>query len=83
MKLAVGAMLAVSIASPYAGLLAVAATVPLADYIGIILNLGSYRLGEAVTIAFLSGWLIRGETGRPGPRVAGGIGWALAAAIVA
>jgi hypothetical protein len=83
MKLAVGAMLAVSIASPYAGLLAVAATVPLADYIGIILNLGSYRLGEAVTIAFLSGWLIRGEPGRPGPRVAGGIGWALAVAIVA
>jgi O-antigen ligase len=83
MKLAVGAMLAVSIASPYAGLLAVAATVPLADYIGIILNLGSYRLGEAITIAFLSGWLIRGETGRPGPRVAGGVGWALAVAIVA
>ena len=76
-------MLAVSITSPYAGLLAVAATVPLADYIGIILDLGSYRLGEAVTIAFLSGWLIRGETGRPGPRVAGGIGWALAVAIVA
>jgi len=83
MKLAVGTMLAVSVGSPYTGLLAVAALVPIADYIGIILNLGSYRLGEALTVAFLSGWLIRGDTGRPGPRVAGGIGWALAVAIVA
>ncbi len=83
MKLLVGAMLAVSIASPYTGLLAVAAVVPLADYFGIIFELGSYRLGEALVVALLAGWLIRGERDRPGPRLAAGIGWVVALAIVA
>jgi len=84
MKVLVGAMLAVSITSPYTGLLAVAAVVPLADYIGIMLNLGSYRLGEALLIAFIAGWLIRGEKDdRAGPRLAAGIGWVVAASIVA
>jgi hypothetical protein len=83
LKIAVAVMLAVTLASPYHGLLAVAVCVPLASYAGIVLDLGSYRLGEAMTLAFLTGWLIRGDSARQGPHVAASFGWTMAAIVVA
>lgn len=83
MKLAVAAMLALSISSTYYGLLAMAAFVPLADYIGILLELGSFRLGEAVTVAFITGWLLRRDSSRSGPRVSAWLALALTAIVTA
>ena len=83
LKIPVAATLILSLASPYYGLLVVAACVPLTDYAGTLLNLGSYRLGEALTVAFLTAWLVRGESERRGPRVASAVGWTVAAILVA
>src|SRR5262245_13459817 len=83
LKLIVGAMLALSIAAPAEGLLAVAVLVPLGHLIAFATVLDTFRLAEALVLAFLTGWLVRADADRPGPRVPGAVGWLFAAAVLA
>jgi O-antigen ligase len=66
-KFLVSSVFAATVASPGYGLLIVAALAPLGRLIEIGLNLQPYRIGEAITLAFLAGWLLRPDTGRRSP----------------
>jgi O-antigen ligase len=83
-KFLVSSLFAATVASPSYGLLIVAALAPLGRLIEIGLGLQPYRIGEAITLAFLAGWLLRPDTDRrspSGPR-APAIAMALVAAAV-
>ncbi len=83
LKLLVGLTLAVTIASPAAGLVAAAAVAPLGQLLAIVVRLEPFRLSEAIMLAFITGWLVRAPGDRPGPAVPAAIGWLLATTIVA
>src|SRR5207247_6273278 len=81
-KLVIAAVLAVTFASPAAGLLAVAALAPLNRLMMTALDTGAFRIGEAIVLAFLVAWVVRAMEDRRGPRVAAPIGWLFALTIV-
>jgi len=81
-KLAVGAVLFTSLISPAAGLLLVAATAPLDQFLTAFVGLDHFRVSEALVLAFFTGWLLSAPTDRRGPSVTPTIGWLLAACIV-
>src|SRR5712691_8374969 len=74
-KLIVGVVLATSLASPVAGLLAVAALAPLGSLLSQLVDGGTFRMSEAVVLAFFTGWLLRALEDRPGPGVPSTVGW--------
>ena len=76
-------MLALSVASPAYGLLAVAALAPLGHLLGVAFGMGIFRLAEALVLAFITGWLVRAPTDRRGPRVPAALGWLFAISVVA
>jgi O-antigen ligase len=82
MKVLVGGVLILSAVSPVHGLLATAVAAPLGNLIGTVLGLQRFRLTEAIVLAFLTGWLVRGPDDRRGPEAPSRIGWLLAAAVV-
>jgi O-antigen ligase len=85
LKLIVGAMAVVTLATPAAGLCALAVLTPLAMIIGTALGVEGYRMAEMLVITFLAAWLLRAGSDRNGPRVPAGMaaaGWLLAAATV-
>jgi O-antigen ligase len=82
LKLVVGGFFAAALWSPVVALVALAAVVPLGRLIGIALDLHTFRLTEALVVAFLAGWLLRDRTDAAGPRAPAAAGWLAALAIV-
>jgi O-antigen ligase len=82
-KLIVGFVLAASLASPVAGLLTVAALAPLGTLLALFGGDALFRMGDAVVLAFFTGWLLRAPKDRPGPAAPSTIGWLLAFAVAA
>jgi O-antigen ligase len=81
LKLIVGALALLTLASPAAGLSAVAMLTPLALAIGGTLHVEGYRLAEMLAITFLATWLLRAGSDRHGPRLPplmAAAGWLLA-----
>ena len=66
-KTIVGGVLALSAVSPVAGFVAVAAMAPFGHLLALAISVENFRLTEAVTLAFFSGWLLHGWTDRAGP----------------
>ena len=82
-KLVIALALGISLASPVHGLLLVAIVAPLGELIASLIGATTFRISEAVVLAFLGGWLLRALPDRRGPRVpAGAVGWLLASAFV-
>jgi O-antigen ligase len=82
-KLIVGVVLATSLVSPVAGLLAVAALAALGSLLSQLVDGGTFRMSEAVVLAFFTGWLLRALKDRPGPGVPSTVGWLLAGVVAA
>lgn len=68
-KLIIGVVFGVTLAAPAGGLLLAAALAPLGRLIAEVADPNIFRMGEAIVLAFLAGWLLRGDADRPGPRV--------------
>lgn len=68
---------------PIAGFLLVAAFAPVGHLVAIGVAVENFRMTEAVTLAFFTGWLLHGWRDRDGPRMPRAIGALLAATIVA
>jgi O-antigen ligase len=83
LKLIVGAFFAAGLFFPAHALLAVAAVAPVGRLIGFALDLHTFRLTEAIVVAFLAGWLLRTRPDPPGPRFPAAAGWLAALGIVA
>jgi O-antigen ligase len=81
-KAIVAITLAVTLAAPASGLLMVALTAPLGQLIAPAIGYSDFRIGEAIVIAFLAGWLLRGLQDRPGPRLPAAIAGGLFSAAV-
>jgi O-antigen ligase len=81
-KLALAMMLFVGVLAPAAGLLLVAFAAPLGQLAGQFVGAESFRLSEALVIAFLTGWLLHPRADRPGPRVPAAVGWLFAFTIL-
>jgi O-antigen ligase len=83
-KAVIALVLAVAFASPVHGLLVVAALAPLGQLIGSLVGDETFRISEAVVVAFLAAWLLRSLPDRRGPGVAVPlIGWLLGITVVA
>ena len=80
-KLAVAAVFGATVLAPDVGLLLVAAGAPFGDLAAVLLGLPVFRLSEAIVLAFVAGWLIRGEADRPGPSVPSTLVWLLSALV--
>lgn len=83
-KLILAAIFATTLVSPTSGFLIVAALAPLGHLLAKSLGFEHLRLSEAIVVAFIAGWLIRGlpdrrGPGAPAPRVA----WTFAAVVAA
>ena len=78
LKLLVGAVAGLTIASPSYGLLLAATLTPLGHLLATLIDLDTFRITEAVVVAFLAGWLLRANDDRPGPHVPRSLGWLLA-----
>ena len=83
-KLVVAIVLGVTLANPGYGLLLVAIFAPLGELIAPLIGARNFRIGEAIVLAFLVGWLLRALPDRRGPRVAAAAaGWLFALTIAA
>jgi len=83
-KLVIAATLALSIAAPVEGLLLTAAVAPLGQLAAAFIRDPNFRIGEAMVVAFLLGWLSRPHPDRRGPRVpASSAAWLFACAVLA
>lgn len=82
LKLLIGSVAAVTLASPAVGLFVFSAVAPLGDLIGIYMGLERFRITEALAIAFLAGFVLRRFDDRPGPRVFAPAGWLLCLAVL-
>ena len=80
-RLIVVAQFVLSALAPHAGLVAIAALVPLGRLIQIGLSLQPFRVTEALVLAFFAGWLTRARTDRDGPRVPALLAWLFAAIV--
>ena len=83
-KLLIAIVLGVSLVAPARGLLLAAACAPLGHLIAGFVGPGNFRIGEAVIVAFLTGWLVRALPDRRGPRVPfATAGWLFGVTVVA
>ncbi len=78
-RLLVTGMFVLTGVAPHAGLMAIAAFVPLGRLIQIGLGLQPFRVTEAVVLAFFAGWLAKPRSDHDGPRVPATPAWLLAA----
>jgi hypothetical protein len=81
-KLTIALVFAAACTAPALGLLLAAVLVPFGDLAALLLGLSAFRMSEAIVVAFLAGWLLRGEEDRNGPRLPATIAWLLAALVV-
>src|SRR5712691_5021997 len=81
-KASVAAMFALTVASPWRGLLFIAAAAPLGAWSGALTGFVNFRLTEAIVLAFLAGWLVRSAHDRRGPSMPLALAWLLGLAIV-
>jgi O-antigen ligase len=81
-KAAIAITLIVTAVDPVHGLLLVALTAPLGQLIAPTVAYPDFRIGEAIVLAFLAGWLARGLADRRGPRMPGAIAAGLFAATI-
>jgi O-antigen ligase len=77
-KLLIASVFTWTLISPAGGFLAALAIAPLGQLIAALKGPAFFRIGEAVVLAFIAGWLLRSQPDRQGPRVAGVVGWLLA-----
>jgi O-antigen ligase len=77
-RLLVTGLFALTAVAPHAGLVAIAAFVPLGRLMQIGLGLQPFRLTEAMVLAFFAGWLARPRSDHDGPRVPATPAWLLA-----
>ena len=83
-KLVIAAALAISIAAPHAGLALVALAAPLGQLVAVFIGDPNFRIGEAMVVALLLGWISAPRADRRGPRTpAAGAAWLFACAIAA
>jgi O-antigen ligase len=83
-KVVIALVLGVAFVSPVHGLLVVAALAPLGQLIGSLIGDETFRISEAVVVAFLVAWLLRSLPDRRGPGVAVPlIGWLLGITVIA
>ena len=83
-KLVIAATLAIAIAAPADALLVTAAVAPLGQLAAVFIRDPNFRIGEAMVVAFLLGWLSRTRPDRPGPRApAPAAAWLFACAVLA
>jgi O-antigen ligase len=83
-KLIVGGLAALSVASPEYGLLVIALLTPFGTLLRQILDV-PFRMSEVLALAFLAGWLLPPRDDRSGPRIPPPMalaGWLLGLAIV-
>ncbi len=80
-KLIVGGLFAAALLSPAHALLAVAAVAPIGRLLNLALTLRTFRVSEAIVVAFLAGWLLRTRQDGRGPRVPAMLTWLAALAI--
>ena len=84
LKLLVGGVASLAFASPAAGLLATALLAPFGATLQTLLGV-PYRMSEAIVLAFLAGWLLRGRLDPRGPALPSAMaaaGWLLALTVV-
>src|SRR6266850_1152456 len=84
LKLIVGGIASLAFASPALGLLATALLTPFGALLETLLDV-PYRMSEAIVLAFLAGWLLRGRLDPRGPaipRAMAAAGWLLALTLV-
>ena len=80
-KLIVGSIFAAALISPAHALLALAVLAPFGRVIGLAFDMGTFRVSEALVLAFFAGWLLPPREDKPGPRVPATVAW-LAALMV-
>jgi O-antigen ligase len=81
-KATIALVFAVTCTAPAVGLLLAAVLIPFGDLFTVLVGLPVFRLSEAIVVAFLAGWLLRGEEDRTGPRIPATIAWLLAGLVV-
>jgi O-antigen ligase len=84
-RCAIAAVALVTFIDSPSGLLLVAVLAPLGSYLAALGGLGSFRLTEAIVIAFLAAWLVQPPPQREGPRLpryATIAGWLFAVLVV-
>src|SRR5262245_50844748 len=69
LKLIVGSVAALTLVSPLYGLLLTTVWVPLGHLAGALIDLETFRISDAIVMAFLAAWLLRADEDRPGPHV--------------
>lgn len=83
-KLIVLGVLGIALARPVAGLLILAALAPLGHLVAILVGVPQLRFTDAVVVAFIGGWLLRGLPDRRGPDLAAPLlAWLFAVALAA
>jgi hypothetical protein len=83
-ELVVAIVLCVTLASPVHGLLLTAVLAPLGQLVASSIGAVDFRMSEAIVVAFLAGWLLRGLDDHEGPRVpVAGEAWLFALTVVA
>ncbi|HEX7137321.1 MAG TPA: hypothetical protein VF219_05730, partial [Vicinamibacterales bacterium] len=80
LRVLVAGLFGLTVVLPHAGLLTLAAIVPL-SHVTHGLSLQPFRVAEAAVLAFFAGWLVRMRSDRRGPRVPGTVAWVLAAVV--
>ena len=81
-KLPIVLVFVVACVTPALGLLLATVLVPFGDLFALLVGWPAFRISEAIVLAFLAGWLLRGEKDRPGPRGPTILAWLLAALVV-
>jgi O-antigen ligase len=78
----IAVVFALTCTAPASGLLLTAVLVPFGDLFAVLVGLPAFRISEAIVVAFLAGWLLRGEEVRSGPRIPTTLAWLLGALVV-
>jgi hypothetical protein len=81
-KLSVAAVIATTLVSPSAGLLAVAAYTPFGTRAGLVTGLGWFQSADAAVVAFVGALVLVTRSDTPGPHAPARTGWLLAFAII-
>lgn len=82
LKLLIGAVAAITAASPALGLVVFSALAPLGELIAVYIGLERFRITEALAIAFLCAFIVRPVADRPGPRAFAPAGWLLSLVVL-
>lgn len=81
-KLPIVLVFVVACVTPALGLVLATVVVPFGNLFALLVGWPAFRMSEAIVLAFLAGWLLRGENDRPGPRGPTILAWLLTALVV-